>query len=292
MLSRELGLECWLKLEQLQHTGSFKVRGAFNRLLLASPAEREQDVVTASSGNHGLAVAFACDRLGFGAEVHVSQHASAEKLSSLRASGVRLVEHPSPDTAEAECGARQVASSRGALYVSPYNDIDVVAGQATLGQELIGQLPDLDAVVVAVGGGGLLSGVACAVKAVNPTVEVIGVWPQNSAALYYALRAGCHVDYPELPTLSDATAGGLDRDTITLPLASRLIDQTVLVSEEELLAAGRRLLQTDSWLVEPSAAVALAGTIKLREVLNGRSVCVILCGRNVSGDYLNRLISL
>lgn len=290
-LSDELGLDCWLKLEQLQYTGSFKLRGALNRLLQTTERERETPVVAASSGNHGLAVAHACRQLGLAGEVHVSAHANPAKLELLRHSGIALVEHDDPDTAFAERAARAAAEASGALFVSPYNDLHVVSGQATLGAELIDQLPELDVVVVAVGGGGLINGIAAAIKAVKPDVQVVAAWASNSAALYYALEAGAVVDYPELPTLSDGTAGGMDEDSITLPLAARLIDETVLLSEDELLTAGKRLLQSERWLVEGSAALAMAGATKLADRYRGSTLAVVLCGRNTDARFIGRLIA-
>lgn len=283
-MSEALGLHCWFKMEQLQNTGSFKIRGALNCILQHEDRARDCGVIAASSGNHGIAVAHACKELGIAAEIHVSAHANLAKLDQLRSAGVTLVEYPGTDTADAELGAREKAERQGAVLISPYNDIDVVTGQATLGDEVIRQLPDVAAVFVSVGGGGLVCGVASAVKAVNPEVEIVGVWAENSAALYYALQAGAVVDYPELPTLSDGTAGGMDADSITLAMANCLIDRCVLIPERAISSAGQRLVESNGWLVEPSAALALAGLVQVAGDFRDRPVCVVLCGQNSSWD--------
>ena len=271
-----------LKCEHLQYTGSFKLRGALNRLLCLDAAERKQGVIAASTGNHGQGIALAARLTGIDAKVFVPRSASPVKLAAMRASGIE-VEEVDGDGLAAELAARECAHREGRVFVSPYNDAQVIAGQGTIGEELAEQLPTLDAVFVSVGGGGLISGIAAALKAHNPDVRVIGCWPENAPALKRCLDAGEIFNVPEQPTISDGTAGGLEDNSITFDLCRSLIDDHVLVSETEIHAAMQRLAQEERWIVEGSAGVALAGCLQCAPELRGQKVAVVLCGRNI--DY-------
>ena len=280
-LSAAIGCEVWLKCEHLQPTGSLKVRGAANKIHRLAENALRAGVVTASSGNHGLAVARAGAHAGAPVTVCVSASAAKSKLDAIVAMGAELVVLDGPPI-EAELHARRRAAEQGKVYISPYNDLDVVAGQGTVGIELFEQAPDLDAVFVAVGGGGLIGGIGTALRALRPQTRIVGVWPENSPSMLRAMEAGAIVDVEERPTLSDGTAGGIEPGSVTLPICQEVIDETVTVSEAQIASAMRRLAETDHWIVEGSAGVALAGLIKRSQAYKRSKVAVVLCGRNVS----------
>ena len=199
----------YFKCENLQHTGSFKARGALSKILSLNDSASTQGIVTASSGNHGAACAFAMQKVGVKGIVYVPETASETKIAAIRRLGaeVRLFGTDGLDT---ELEARAQAEANGMTFISPYNDADVIAGQGTIGLELLTQLPDVHMVYLAVGGGGLIGGVASALKALKPSVEVIGCSPVNSNVMEKSVAAGEILDLPSLPTLSDGTAGGVE----------------------------------------------------------------------------------
>lgn len=281
-LSALSGAEVWLKLENQQASGSFKPRGATHKLLSLTPDQAARGVVAASSGgNHALAVAAAAARIGIAAEVFVPaaiDPAQREKIERLGAK-VTLV---AGDALLAEQTARREGERSGREYASPYNDPAVIAGQGTVAVELLRQLPRLDAVFVAVGGGGLVGGIGAHLKAASPQTEVVGCWPRNSPALYECLRAGRVIPVDEQPTLSVSTAGGLEDEAITLPLCREVIDRSVLVSEDEILDALRRLHREDAQLVEGAAGVPVAALRQVAAEYAGKTVAIVVCGGNVS----------
>ncbi len=280
-LSRLSGGRVFLKLENLQWTGSFKIRGAMNKILGLSDLQKEQGVVTASTGNHALAVAWALRRAGCRGTVVLPLRVSPSKLEELELSGVSLVRH-GRDSAETEKWARQLARERGRIYVSPYNDFEIIAGQGTIGLELARQVPDLEVLFATVGGGGLMSGVGTALKSLFPAVELVGCWPRNSPVLYESLRAGRILEMESAPTLSDGSAGGVEPDTVTFEFCRQLLDESVLVEEEEIQQAIRLILEKHRLVVEGAAGVAVAAFLQQIERYRGRTVVLLLCGGNIS----------
>jgi threonine dehydratase len=280
LLTEFAGAEVFLKAEHIHATGSFKLRGAVNKLRCLDAAAEKAGVVTASSGNHGLAVAKAGADLGVSVTVYVAKSASPLKVAAIKALGAKLVQVDGPPIA-AELLARAQGEKTGQHYVSPYNDIDVIAGQGSIGLELVEQQPDLDAVYISVGGGGLISGVGSALKKLSPRTRVVGVWPQNSPCLLRALEAGEIVDVEESDTISDGTAGAVEPGSITLPIAHGVIDETITVTEEEIQAAMHRVAAAERWIIEGAAGVAVAGLFKSAERNRGRRVAAIICGRNI-----------
>ncbi len=281
-LSQQTGLEVWLKLENLQHTGSFKVRGAMNKLLSLSAQQLQKGVVAASSGNHGAGVAFGLARLGAQGIVFVPEGASPTKLEAIQRYGaqVRVFGTTGDDT---EIYARHYAEQHSMVYISPYNDPDVIAGQGTIGVEIAHQTSDpANVVFVTVGGGGLVSGIAAYLKSVNPKVKIIGCQPENDAAMLASVRAGKMVAVEARPTLSDGSAGGLEPSTITLDLCTTLVDDWVTVSEEEITRAMRQFIQTQHQLLEGAAGVALAAFLKNSAQYQGQKVVIVICGANIS----------
>ena len=286
--SRELG--AFLKLEHLQHTGSFKFRGASHKIALLSPEQAAAGVVAASNGNHGMGVAAAAQARGIAAEVYVSAQVSPAKARRIEAYGARI-HCAGDDPLTAELAARQAAEASGRVFISPYNDVDVIAGQGTIGAELEHQLERIDAVFVAVGGGGLIGGIGAYLKGVSPRTEIVGCWPETSPVMLECMRAGKIVEVPERPTISESTAGGLEPGSVTLDVCREVIDCEVTVTEDEILAAMKTILETEHWLIEGAAAVAVAAFQKEALRYEGKNVVVVLCGRNLSPEAFRSLWS-
>jgi threonine dehydratase len=271
----------FFKMENLQQTGSFKLRGATNKVLSLSPSQAAAGVIAASNGNHGMGVAAAAQKAGVRAEVFVSEHVSPEKARRIEQLGT-VIRRFGTDPLEAELAARAAAERSGKVFISPYNDVNVMAGQGTIAVELLHQLGAIDAVFVAVGGGGLIGGVGTYLKSAFPQTEVVGCWPHNSPVLFESIRAGRIIDVEEKPTVSESTAGGLEPESVTLEVCSRVIDHSVLVSEDEILSAMRMVRDKKAWLIEGAAGVAVAAVLKEQERYRGKKVAVIICGGNVS----------
>ena len=274
-----------LKLENLQETGAFKLRGAANKLLVLPKEHAARGIIAASTGNHAIAVATISQKLGVPVEIFAPEHLHPLKRAKIESLGARL-RTVAGDALVAEQTARQEAERTGRPYVSPYNDADVIAGQGTVAVELQDQLREhgvdrLDAVFVAVGGGGLIGGIGAHLKEVSPHTQVVGCWPENSPALYECIRAGAVIDVPEKPTLSTSTAGGVEEGAITLELCRRVIDRSVLVSEVEILAAARLVWRSESMVIEGAAAVAVAACLKTAPEYAGKNVVIVICGGNV-----------
>jgi len=278
----------FLKCEHTQRTGSFKFRGASNKIGLLKPEQAHAGVIAASNGNHGLAVAAAAHARGIDAEVFVSSQVSPSKADAIRAYGARI-RSVGNDPLEAEIAGRRMANEVGKVFISPYNDADVIAGQGTIAVELVRQAPKMDAIFVAVGGGGLIGGIGAYLKSVSPQTEIVGCWPENSPVLWESMKVGKIIEVPEQATLSESTAGGLEPDSITLDLCRQVIDRGVLVSEEEILSAMRQVLEIEHWLIEGAAAVAVAAFLKDQARWEGKTVVIVICGRNLSPQVLERV---
>lgn len=280
-LSRLTGCEVYLKCEHLQRTGSFKFRGASNKLRQFSQSQREMGVVTASSGNHGLAVAMAARSLGIKVEVYVPEYAAPAKIEAIRLLGAKVMHVPG-DALAAELAALHQSRLSGKPYVPPYNDIEVIAGQGTIALEMLEQENNFDAVFVSVGGGGLISGIGTAFKALSPHTEIVGCWPVNAASLHASLAAGRIVEIVESETISDGTAGGIEPEAITFRVCQQVIDDYALVTEAEIFAAMRLLAASERWMVEGAAGVAMASMLQKASRFRGQRVAIVLCGRNIS----------
>ena len=283
------GADVWLKMENLQQAGSFKQRGAFNKLKLLGEEGRENGVVTASSGNHGAAVAYAMQQLGGQAIVFVPEHTSSSKVAMIRRAGADIRFHGT-DGLDTETFAREYAAGQDKFYLSPYNDVDVIAGQGSCGVEIARQLPDVDAVFVAVGGGGLISGVAAFMKSARPGVEIVSCQPAASAVMTDSVAAGKILDMPSEATLSDGTAGGIEPGSITFELCREYVDRYVVVGEDDIAEAMRGFIDAHHQLAEGAAGVALAALSADAERIAGKTVAVIVCGGNVSRETLKTVI--
>ncbi|MFN2104216.1 MAG: threonine/serine dehydratase [Candidatus Promineifilaceae bacterium] len=283
------GANVYFKCENLQHTGSFKARGALNKILSLSEEERRRGIVTASTGNHGAACAYAMRQVGANGIVFVPTIAEETKLAAIRRLGAEI-RTVGTDSVESERFARVYAAEESMTYVPPYNDPLVIAGQGTIALELLLQQPELDAVFVSVGGGGLIGGIASYFKGVNPAIQVFGCSPQNSQVMALSVAAGELLDLPSLPTLSDGTAGGLEAGSITFPLCRDYVDRYISVSEDEIVDSLRTFMSTQHMLIEGSAAVAIAAFQKTAFDLRGKDVAIILCGANISLEKLKGIL--
>jgi threonine dehydratase len=281
LVSARLGCDVWFKTEHLMPTGSFKVRGSANKIRTLGAAAKRTGVITASTGNHGQGVARAGKLAGVGVTVYVGTTTTPAKRAAIEALGAELVVVEG-GALDAEQEARRQAELRGKPYVAPYNDLDTVAGQGTLGVELAEQAPDLDAVFVCVGGGGLIGGIGTAVKALSPRTRVVGVWPAASTCLLDSLNAGHIVETPESPTLSDGSTGAVEPGSVTFPICRDVIDETLTVTEDEIARAMRLVAEGERWMIEGAAGVAVAGLVKTAERYRDKKVAVVLCGRNVT----------
>ncbi len=290
--SFECGNEVWLKLDNTQLTGSFKLRGVMNKLLALEPDQRMRGFIASSTGNHGAAASYAAQKLGCPGTIVVPCTARVAKVDAIRAYGAEVLEH-GEDCVEAETFARALSEERGLTYISPYNDLLVAAGQGTLGLELAEQVPGLDAVFVSVGGGGLIAGVGCALAARSSTPgspEVIGTSPANSPIMRRSLDAGRIVELESKPTLSDATAGGLEPGSITFELTRQFASRIELVTEDEIRSATRRTILEQHTLVEGAAGTAVAAYLREAERWAGKRVAIVLCGANVGAEELKEIL--
>jgi threonine dehydratase len=287
-LSDMTGARVFVKLENLQITGSFKERGAANVLLQLSPEERGRGVVTASAGNHGLAVAFHAARLGIAAVIVMPEWAPLTKVLSARRQGAEVVLH-GDNYDEAYGRAREIEAGRRLVFVHPFDDPRVIAGQGTIGLELAAQVPDLDAALVPVGGGGLVAGIAIALKSRRAGAEVIGVQSDEIAAMKAALATGDQVTVSAAPTIADGIAVRRVGEH-TLPLARRWVDQVVSVSEEEIANAILLLLEIEKTVVEGAGAVPLAALVNKKVALAGKTVALVLSGGNIDVNLVSRII--
>jgi threonine dehydratase len=287
-LSVTTGARVYVKLENLQMTGSFKERGAANLLLQLPPEERRRGVVTASAGNHGLAVAFHAARLGVAATIVMPEWAPLGKVTAARRHGAEVLLH-GENYDEAFARAKTVQAERDLVFVHPFDDPRVIAGQGTIGLELLEQVPALDAVLVPVGGGGLIGGLALTVKALRPAARVIGVQAEAVPAMKAALDAGQRVLVPATPTIADGIAVRRVGEH-TFELARRHVDQVVTVSEEEIANAILLLLEIEKTVVEGAGAVPLAALVNRRVALQGQTVVLVLSGGNIDVNLISRII--
>ena len=288
-LSRHTGGAVHLKLDCLQITGSFKLRGALNALLRLSAEERTRGVIGVSTGNYGRALAHAAHSMGVRAVICMSRLVPANKVESIRALGadVRIV-GDSQDEAELEVA--RLVREQGLIQLPPFDHADVVAGQGTAGLEILEDLPTVDTVLVPLSGGGLLAGIALAMKSANPDIRVIGVSMERGCAMHASLRAGHPVQVEELPTLADSLGGGIGlANRYTFPMVQRLVDDTVLVSEDEIAAAIRHAYVEERVIVEGAGAVGIAALLG-GHVKAGGVTAVVLSGQNIDMATHRRIL--
>lgn len=287
-LSERIGLPIYLKLENLQRTGSFKERGALNKLLTLTPEERKRGVIAASAGNHAQGVAFHATKLGIRSQIVMPQATPLVKVVSTRGFGAEVILHGANyDEACEEALAR--CTQQGLTFIHPFDDPVVISGQGTIGLELLEQVPDLEAVVVPIGGGGLISGIACALKERNPKIRVVGVEPEKLPSMLRAREAGIPITISPQATIADGIAVRRAGD-VTLPLVSRYVDEIVTVDDEEIASAILMLLEQEKTLAEGAGAAALAALLQAKTNLRHRKTAVLVCGGNIDVTLLAKII--
>jgi threonine dehydratase len=280
-LSEIFGANVYLKLETLQETGSFKIRGATNRILNLTPEEKSRGVVTVSTGNHGRAVAHAAKQAGVRATICISHRVPQNKVEALKLTGAEVVIHGQSQD-EAETLAKSLVVERGLTMAHPFDDPFVIAGQGTIGLELLHDCPQIDMALVPLSGGGLISGVALALKSANPRIRVIGVSMECAPVMYKSLQAGRPVELPEQDTLADSLLGGIGLENrYTYAMVQKLVDDVVLVSEEAIAEAMAFVMREHRLIIEGAGAVGVAALIHKKINSDAHNVAVILSGGNV-----------
>jgi threonine dehydratase len=287
-LSELTGLPVHLKLENLQRTGSFKERGALNKLLTLSQTERKRGVIAASAGNHAQGIAFHAAAHGIRSQIVMPLATPQIKVAATRAFGAEVILHgASYDESCEEALRRHVEEGR--TFIHPFDDPEVISGQGTIGLELLEQVPDLEAMVVPIGGGGLIAGVACALKESNPKIRVIGVEPEKLPSMLRAREAGAPVTIAAEATIADGIAVRRAGE-LTLPLVNRYVDEIVSVDDEEIASAILMLLEQEKTLAEGAGAAALAALMQSKTNLRGRRTVVLVSGGNIDVSLLAKII--
>ncbi len=280
----------YLKLENNQLSHSFKIRGAFNKILKLTLEEKQKGIITCSSGNHGLATAIAAKKLNVAVKIVIPETTPRKKVDKIKKYNVDLVLYGDYD--EAEQKALELACKEGKTYISPYNDVDVIAGQGTIGLEILEEFPEVEKVLAPVGGGGLCAGVAIAMKNKNRAIEVIGVQSEASPVMYESLRAGKILKSEELKiqsSLADGLSGGIEEGSVTFKVAQKNVDEIVLVKEETIKEAIRLLWEKDGQVVEGAGAVGPAVVIENKEHFKNKKTVIILSGGNIDDDLFNKI---
>ena len=291
-LSELCGGNVFLKWENQQPTHSFKIRGVINKLLSLTTEEKAKGIVTASAGNHGQAVAYGAQKLGFKAKIVVPTHTPQVKVDGIRQFGAELVLYGETYD-EAEKKAKELAMQEGRLFISPYNDQYIVAGHGTVGLEILKDLPTVDSVIVPVGGGGLIGGIAIAVKSQKPNVRVIGVQSTASPVMYESLKAGRIVPAHrhERYTIAEGLVGAVEKDSITFSIALKYVDEVTLVREEWIRQAVYLLWKNEKQVVEGSGAAGVGWLMENKDLFIGQTVAVVISGGNIDPYLFNGILA-
>ncbi|MCP4218741.1 MAG: threonine/serine dehydratase [bacterium] len=290
-LSRLIGGRVFLKLENVQVTGSFKFRGAANFILSLSKSQMEQGIVTASTGNHAAAFAEMMERTGYKGTIYLPENTSQAKVDVLRTYDVDL-EFKGKDTEVTETYARKTAEASGRIFVPPYNHLKIIGGQATAAVEITRRLSDYDVLLAPVGGGGLMAGVSGYTKKVAPDTACIGCQPENSPVMAESVKAGKIIQMASKPTLADGTAGGIEENSITFDICRETVDNYIVVTEEEIATALHILVEHHCLMVEGAAALSIACLLKEKERFKNKTVVAILSGKKITLEKLRRIICL
>ena len=278
----------YLKLENLQLTNAFKIRGALNRMLKLSSEEKSRGVITASSGNHAQGIALAAQHLGVSAKIVVPKNISELKLSKIKQYDVSIIQEGDFD--EIETKARNLSVRENMTYISPYNDINIITGQGTITLEIYKELEDVNIIIVPIGGGGLISGIAFAAKSLNPNIKIIGVQTKGASTMYESWKAGKIVNIEEFNTLAEGLLGGLESDAITFEIILKYVDEIVLVDEESIKKAINLLWKIEGQIVEGAGATVVAYILEAKRKLRNKNVVAVISGGNIENLLLDRLL--
>lgn len=289
-LSKRVGGKVYLKLENEQHTGSFKARGSLNKILSLSPLEKAKGIVTASTGNHALGVARALEITGTQGTIFLPEHASKAKVAALSHYTAEL-QFYGRDSLQTELHAKKTAKEKGCVWVSPYDDPKIMGGQGTIAVELCQQLAAFDAILVTMGGGGLISGIGSYLNTERPSTKIIGCQPANSPEMTLSLKKGEIVALEAyVDTLSDGSAGGIEPDAMTFPICQQVVDDCLLVSEKEIKTALRLVVHHHKKIIEGAAAVTVAALLKHKAQFKNKTVVLVICGGNIDIEKLKQII--
>jgi threonine dehydratase len=286
--SQLTGNSIYLKLDNLQRTGAFKERGALNKLLTLTKEERDQGVIAASAGNHAQGLAYHAGKRGIKAQICMPLTTPLTKVSATKNYGAEVVLHGANYDEACEEAIRR-GNQQHLTFIHPFDDDAVIAGQGTLGLEMLRQHPEIEAVVVPIGGGGLIGGIACAIKETNPKVTVIGVQTSRLPSMKAAVAAGKPVTIPAAATIADGIAVRRAGDR-TLPLVQKYVDQIVTVDEEEIANAILLLLEREKTMAEGAGAAAIAAMVNHKFDMSGKKIAVLVCGGNIDVTLLSRII--
>jgi len=296
-LSQLGNCQVFLKLENWQITGSFKIRGAMNKLFSLDDIEKEKGVITASSGNHGAAFAYLVKNFGYKGKIVLPENAAQTKIESLKWYGVDLLFF-GDDCVKAEGHAKKRALESGCYFISPYNDSKIIGGQGTIGIEIKNQMTaretegKIDFILIPVGGGGLIAGIAGYLKSVENKIKIIGCQPKNSAVMFESLKAGKILDIKSEPTLSDGTAGGIEPGALTFDLCKKYVDDFFLLSEIEIREAIKLILTKHYMLIEGAAALSVAAFIKHKKMFQNKTVILIISGAKIGLKNLQSVLDV
>lgn len=280
-----------MKMETLQVPGAFKIRGAANAILALDEQRRQRGVVTASSGNHGRAVAHVAAALGIPATVCLSELVTASKVSAIRSIGAEVVVE-GRDQDAAMLNAHRIEAERGMMYVDPFDDPRVIAGQGTIGVELLNDAPDLDVIFIQVSGGGLAGGIGVAAKAIKPAIKIIGVSMERGAAMHRSLQVGRPTQVEELRTVADALQGGIGLDNrYTFNLCREYLDEFILLSEDEIASSMRSAFHDEGLVLEGAGACGFGALQRCKERFRGANVAVICSGNNIDRAQFESIIA-
>ena len=287
-LSQLGGCVVYLKLENFQATGSFKLRGATNKLLSLSREDLLRGIVTRSTGNHGAAVAYLCKKFRCKGIIYMAENASQSKIDALRLYGVDI-KIQGTDCNESHDFALKSAEKNSQVFIHPYDDVKIIGGQGTIGIELTRQIDRIDTVLAPVGGGGLISGLAAYLKSINKNIEIIGCQPKNAPAMYEAIKAGRVIMIKTKPSISDATGDNIIQGS-TFDICKRYVDDFILVTEEEIKEAIKLVLEKHYMLIEGAAALSVASFIKEKERFKNKTVVLVLSGSKIGIQTLRGLL--
>jgi len=278
----------YLKLENLQLTNAFKIRGALNRMLQLSSEEKTRGIITASSGNHAQGIALAAKHLGIPAKIVVPINISEVKLNKIKQYDVTIIQEGNFD--EIEKKARNLSVRENITYISPYNDINIIAGQGTIALEIYEELENVNIIIVPIGGGGLISGIAFAAKSLNPNIKIIGVQTKGASTMYESWKAGKIVDIEEFNTIAEGLLGGLESDAITFEIIQKYVDEIVLVDEESIKKAISLLWKIEGQIVEGAGATVVAYILEEKKKLRNKNVVAVISGGNINNSLFKEIL--
>lgn len=289
LLSRIGRANVFFKCDNMQITNSFKLRGAMNKILSLEEKEKKKGVTTASTGNHGSAVAYVLNKFNIKGSIFLPENAAASKIEIIREYGTDL-QFYGDDCLTAELKAKEEARKHGMVYISPYNDMKIVGGQGTIGVELMRQNDKIDTVLCPVGGGGLIAGIAGFLKSVNKNIEIIGALPQNCPYMYEAIKAGKIIDVEAKPTLADGVEGALELGTVTLDICRECVDDYILVSEDEIKEALLIIIGKHFMLAEGAGALSTAAFLKESKRFVNKNAALVISGGKIGLEKLKKIL--